>query len=191
MTTPLSTPHSCRVTAVANDDLTPVELEGLGRLFDGEYLDHFGSWTPDCPYGYSPADIHVIASCDGVIIGHVGMQKRIITVGENNVTVAGIGGVLVHADWRGRGIGIKLMRAAQTTLRDKMAAEFGYLGCRPSIVGFYETAGWRRIHVTERSLSRLDGTTVTTNVDPILICPGTRDVTDWPTGDVDLRGRPW
>jgi len=151
-------------------------LDGLRCLFDGEYLDHYGHWTPDFPYGYAPADIHMIASCDGVIVGHVGMQKRTITVGQNDVIVAGIGGVLVHTHWRRHGIGAQLIRAAQITLRDKMAAEFGYLGCRPSIVGFYEAAGWRRVHATERSTSRLDRTTIlTTSDDPILICPGTRD----------------
>ena len=35
----------------------------------------------------------------------------------------------------------------------KPKAEFGYLGCRPEVVPFYQATGWRRIDVVERHVS--------------------------------------
>lgn len=173
-------------------DLTFLELGALRELFDAEYFSEYGQWNPNAPYGYSPADFHVLAYQGSVLTAHLGFQRRIITVGDQQVMVAGVGGVLVHDRSRGSGIGGRMMRFAQTVMREEAGVEFGFLGCREEVVSFYESAGWIRIHVTERCLSRTDQTTVVVSEDePNLICSATRDATQWPPGDVDLRGTPW
>ena len=144
--------------AVLHSDLSRRELECLRDLFDGEYFWEHGPWDPDAPYGYAPADVHVIASSDGRLLGHVGFQLRSIAVGVCDVAVAGTGGVLVRKESRGVGLGAALMRRAQAAMRSfdvpgKPKAEFGYLGCRPEVVPFYQATGWRRIDVVERHVS--------------------------------------
>ena len=144
--------------AVLHSDLSRRELECLRDLFDGEYFREHGPWDPDAPYGYAPADVHVGAFSDGRLLGHVGFQLRSIAVGVCDVAVAGTGGVLVRKESRGIGLGAALMRRAQAAMRSfdvpgKPRAEFGYLGCRPEVVPFYQAMGWRRIDVVERHLS--------------------------------------
>lgn len=144
--------------AVLHSDLSRRELECLRDLFDGEYFREHGPWDPDAPYGYAPADVHVVVSSDGRLLGHVGFQLRSIAVGVCDVAVAGTGGVLVRKESRGIGLGAALMRRAQASMRSfgvpgKPKAEFGYLGCRPEVVPFYQATGWRRIDVVECHVS--------------------------------------
>ena len=144
--------------AVLHSDLSRRELECLRDLFDGEYFREHGPWDPDAPYGYAPADVHVVVSSDGRLLGHVGFQLRGIAVGVCDVVVAGTGGVLVRKESRGIGLGAALMRRAQAAMRSfdvpgKPKAEFGYLGCRPEVVPFYQATGWRRIDVVECHVS--------------------------------------
>lgn len=70
-------------------ELTAEQLTGVRELFDAEYLHELGARVPDAPYGYSPAELHTIAvTGDGVVVGHVGTQRRLIRVGDQPVTVA-------------------------------------------------------------------------------------------------------
>ena len=172
-------------------DLTPEQLDGLGRLFAAEYREDFGEWDPDQPYGYAPHDVHVIATRDGEAVGHVGWARRSITVGGRPVRIAGVGGVLVAPSGRGHHLGQRLMRAAVDSMRAHSDAEFGYLGCAESVVPFYVSCGWRRIVAAERCIG-LDGQpTQTAPGAPLLVMPlrGTEQL--WPAGEIDLQGRPW
>lgn len=173
-------------------DLSVAELDALRKLFDSEYLSDFGQWNPDAPYGYSPADFHVLAFQGPVLAAHVGFQRRVIAVGTQDVVVAGTGGVLVDERSRGTGLGGRAMRHAQKVMRDEAKVDFGFLGCREEVVSFYESTGWIQVYATERSLSRVDQTSVIVSENgPILICSGKRDASAWPHGDIDLRGTPW
>ncbi|MDR6866860.1 GNAT superfamily N-acetyltransferase [Microbacterium resistens] len=176
---------------VAHGELDAAELEGLRALFDTEYLSSHGRWDPDAPYGYSPADIHVTALRGEEIVGHVGFQVRDIAVGATTVTIAGTGGVLVAPSARGTGLGADLLHTARSAMQRTPGVEFGYLGCRPEVVPFYESAGWRRIQAREHSLSLIDDSPVESIDSPILICAAARPLDAWPAGDIDLRGRPW
>lgn len=181
-----------RIVLVGHEALTPTRTAGLRALFDAEYRAAEGEWDPDQPYGYARADLHVVAVDDGRIVGHVGTQRRLVGVGDGDVAVAGTGGVLVDPAHRGAGLGTRLMRVAQEAMRTTAPAAFGLLGCREEVVPFYERTGWTRIHVAERSLARADGAAQVREAGPpVLICAGTRPVSEWPAGDLDLRGRPW
>jgi hypothetical protein len=106
--------------------------------------------------------------------------------------VAGTGGVLVDQRFRGTGLGGRAMHHAQNAMREEAEADFGFLGCRKEVVPFYESAGWVQVHATERCLSRADQTSVIVSQGATtLICSSTRDASEWPNGDIDLRGTPW
>ena len=173
-------------------DLAAKELDALQSFFDSEYLNEFGPWNPDAPYGYSPADTHVLAFRGQALAAHVGFQRRRIAVGTDDVIVAGTGGVLVDERSRGTGLGRRVMRHAQKAMRGEAGVDFGFLGCRREVVPFYESAGWVQVYATERCLSRLDQKTVVVSQGgPNLICAAKRDASEWPKGDIDLRGTPW
>ncbi|MDI3213751.1 GNAT family N-acetyltransferase [Arthrobacter sp. AL12] len=175
-----------------HEDLGMMELAAMQKLFDSEYLSDFGRWNPHAPYGYSPADFHVLAFQGSVLAAHVGFQRRVISVGADEVLVAGTGGVLVDPRFRGTGLGGRAMRHAQKAMRDEAEAHFGFLGCRNEVVPFYESAGWVQVHATERCLSRADQKSVIVSQGgPTLICSSSRDASEWPNGDIDLRGTPW
>ncbi|MCP3426958.1 GNAT family N-acetyltransferase [Rothia sp. AR01] len=180
------------VEIVDHGFLTRAHLSHLGRLFDAEYRHTHGAWTPHRPYGYSPADVHVLVYRDADLLGHAGFQQRTIAVGHRTVHVAGTGGVLITEAARGTGIGRILLLHTHRAMRETPRVEFGYLGCREGVVPFYESEGWHRIAAAERSLSRATGRQVYVPAGaPIMILPVTRGVAEWPRGVVDLRGTPW
>ncbi|MCS4276568.1 aminoglycoside 2'-N-acetyltransferase I [Mycetocola sp. BIGb0189] len=183
---------SVEIIIRAHTDLTPRDLDRLEALFDREYRADFGPWDADYPYGYAPADTHVMALMDGVPVAHIGFQRRVITVGEREVVVAGVGGVLVSADARGTGLGRRVMLHAQTAMRAADGIEFGYLGCRDEVVPFYESAGWHRFRVRETHLARGDATRLVSADNPnVMICAVSRQPAEWPAGSINLRGGAW
>ncbi|MGQ4537070.1 GNAT family N-acetyltransferase [Dermabacteraceae bacterium P7074] len=132
---------SANLNVAPHSLLSSIALAEMRRLFDAEYRADFGDWDPDGPYGYAPADWHVLAWEGGCLVGHVGFQRRVIEVGRAEVTVAGTGGMLVAPEGRGSGLGRRLLLRAQKSMAEDAEADFGYLGCRPAVVGFYESAG--------------------------------------------------
>jgi aminoglycoside 2'-N-acetyltransferase I len=183
---------SWHIRVIKHADLSGNDVAAMRILFDREYLSDFGPWTPEAPYGYSPAGVHTLISDGSGLIAHVGFQVRVIDVGGDVVAVAGTGGVLVDESRRGTGLGRQAMQHAQQAMRDESAVEFGYLGCREQVVPFYQSTGWHRIYATERHASRLDLQAVVTSTgSPLLIHPVRNGTAEWPTGDIDLRGAPW
>lgn len=183
-------PTDERIIAVEHQDLTEAQLQALGALFDGEYLADFGRWDAERPYGYSPADVHTMLFRGVSLVGHVGYQRRRVTVGGREVVVAGTGGVLVNASFRGCGVGGRVMAHAQQMMTQDDRVDFGYLGCREEVVPFYERTGWTRIRAVERHQSMTSPDAVVESHDePILIFAA--GLSHWPDGDIDLHGAPW
>lgn len=175
-----------------HDDLTATDLASLAALFDTEYRASFGPWTPERPYGYAGHDVHILARRGSRIVGHAGFQRRRIAIGAGKLTIAGVGGVLVAPEVRGTGLGTQLVDAAAAAMRSRTGIDAGYLGCREDVVPFYESCGWRRIAASERHIDRLSGEVVEKPPGPpLLILSITLALEDWPSGMIDLRGRPW
>ncbi|WP_224763650.1 GNAT family N-acetyltransferase [Salinibacterium sp. ZJ70] len=153
-------------------------------------LTEFGDWNPQQPYGYAPHDVHVIARRGDATVGHVGWARREIGVGERDVVIAGVGGVLVAGHARGRGLGEQLMSAAVASMRDAGGIQFGYLGCRDAVLPFYQSCGWTRVAAVERSLDREGRPSTDPAGQPLLVFP-LGPSSEWPEGAIDLRGRAW
>lgn len=179
------------IEVVAHARLSADDLVQLGRLFDSEYVGEFGPWDPEQPYGYAGHDVHVIARSGEGVVGHVGWARRIIGVGDFELAIAGLGGVLVSSQARGGRLGDHLMRRAAGSMADAGGVDFGYLGCREDVVPFYVSCGWHRIAAAERSISRSGLPVVNEPGPPLLVLPVERDLASWPDGQVDLRGRAW
>lgn len=179
------------IDVVQHGALTPRLSGELRRLFDAEYLETFGEWDPEQPYGYAPHDVHLIARADDNVVGHAGWARRGIAVGDGVIEIAGVGGVLILKGARGARLGERLMHAAGRSMLDVVGIHFGYLGCREEVVPFYRACGWHRISVAECSVSR-DGSVIEDPAgQPLLILPVESALDDWPLGMIDLRGRAW
>jgi aminoglycoside 2'-N-acetyltransferase I len=172
-------------------ELDSGHVDELTVLFDTEYAGEWGPWNPRTGYGYAAVELHALSRLDGRLVGHAGSGRRFVGVGDGEVVVAGIGGVLTAPDVRGRGVGRALLGALQDAARGSAPADFGLLGCREDVVPFYESCGFRRTEQLVRDLSPRDGSTVVEGRGPTLVCAGTRQLADWPDGTIDLRGLPW
>lgn len=179
------------VAVVAHADLRSLCEASLRELFDAEYERDFGGWDPELPYGFAPHDVHVVAWQGPRIVGHVGWARRTIDVADQQIVVAGVGGVLVSDSARGQNLGERLMAHATMSMLDAGGIAYGYLGCREEVVEFYRKCGWMRISAAERSISRLGEAVSDPPGQPLLVFPIEASLASWPDGDVDLRGRAW
>lgn len=134
--------------------------------------------------------MHVIAYNDDAISGYVGWACWETTVGEQNLGVAGIGGVLVSDSVRGLRLGPRLINEAANSMKDAAGIDFGYLGCREEVAPFYQSCGWTRVAAAERSLDRAGAPRTDSLGQAFLILPIDAS-TEWPSGEVDLKGRTW
>ena len=179
------------IDVVAHSALTVDDVARLHRVFDAEYQQGYGDWNPELPYGYARQDLHIIARQGGAVLGHVGWARRAIRVGDRDVVVAGVGGVLISARARGEQLGSRLMKCAAETMKDADSIAFGYLGCRDEVVSFYISCGWTRISAAERSISRAGQPVFDPPGQPLFVLPIEHRLGSWPGGEVDLRGRAW
>lgn len=172
-------------------ELSAGDYADMAVLFDSEYAPEWGPWDAKRGYGYARGELHCLARAEGELIGYAASARRFVGVGDEEVVVAGVGGVLTGAASRGQGLGQELIRALQEAMRGLAPADFGLLGCREEVVPFYQSCGFSVIESAIKDVSPRDAMTVIVSRGPTLICPGTRSFEEWPGGLVDLRGLPW
>jgi aminoglycoside 2'-N-acetyltransferase I len=172
-------------------ELTSSDYEELGRLFDSEYEEGWGQWSPKTGYGYARGELHALARSRGQLLGYAATARRFIGVGPKEVLIAGTGGVITRKDARGTGVGRQVLAALQEANREFAPVEYGFLGCREEVVPFYEACGYTRLNQLTIDVSPQDAMTVIRSDGPTLICAGTKPISSWPDGTIDLRGLPW
>lgn len=166
-------------------------MESIKHLFDNEYYESFGPYDRFQPYGYAPSENRVLGIVDGEVIGHVGWSCRLISVGEVEVGVGGVGGVLISPAWRGQGVAKMLLSACVESMRSENNLDFGYLGCRKEIVDFYKTCGWQSMFSSEIYIDHSGKTRMAGMGEPLLIYGVSKSVDEWPKGIINIRGRAW
>jgi GNAT superfamily N-acetyltransferase len=132
-----------------------------------------------------------LADGSGAPVAHLGVERRLVAVGQAEVLVAGVGEVAVSPDAQGTGLGARLINELRARLRTEFPADFGFLLCGGSVEGFYLRAGFTRVTNPVRYLDPTDERTVREDNSPTMVMSGRRPMTDWPDGLVDLRGMPW
>lgn len=180
-----------RLRFVAERHLTSDDHAAISDLLVAAFPRHAddfraASWCP------APPDFRLwMEDSSGSIVAHLGFERRLIGVGDRDVLVAGVGGVATHPGWQGRGLGRRMMVELRRVLTTEAPVEFGYLGCREEVVGFYESVGWHRIH---RKVREIDpgSRQWTVTEDPTLIMPASEPLSAWPReGMIGLRGMWW
>lgn len=84
--------------------------------------------------GRDGAALHLLARVDGRPVG----TARVMLAGDT----AKVGRVCVLADWRGKGIGVALMRAAVAECAARPGVRRVRLGAQTHAVGFYAALGF-------------------------------------------------
>jgi len=123
-----------------------VELVDLADFGPGEYeLIEDGEVDP---YGTDPLGIawgeksgHIGMMEAGRLIAHAGWVPVQARAAGGAVDAVGLGGVMVHRDHRGRGVGGELVTGAMVRMGG-LGRPIGLLFCRTQRVPFYQRLGW-------------------------------------------------
>jgi aminoglycoside 2'-N-acetyltransferase I len=135
---------------------------------------------------FASADLRVFLEVDGVLACHIGIYWREVMWNGRKARVGGIGDVMTHPDYRGRGLATLGLNAAIHTFKDERATEFALLFCDADMAPFYAARNWKPFEgevFAEQSgeRSRL-----------ILMQPYVHYLKRAPhQGELDLCGLPW
>jgi len=128
-----------------------VDLVEFGRLSDEQYaalvVDEDDPWNA-AEFGleWLPKDHHVgIRDDDGRLVAMAGLVVVKVQFGERPpVSVVGVGGVIVTASQRGRGLGRWVISEALRRA-EAMGREIAMLFCRVESAGFYRRHGFAEV----------------------------------------------
>jgi predicted N-acetyltransferase YhbS len=134
--------RSITLSLVELTDLSDFTADDMAIIEDGE-VDPYG--TDALGITWREKSGHIGLKEAGRLIAHAGwvpVQMR----SETGVPVAavGLGGVMVHRDYRGQGLGGQLVLGAMQRMRE-LSRPIGLLFCRTERVAFYERLGWRLV----------------------------------------------
>jgi GNAT superfamily N-acetyltransferase len=120
-------------------DLPDFGSEEYAQIVDGED-DPFG--TEHLGIEWGPKDHHVGLMDDGRLVAHAGWltTDARISSGET-IEILGLGGVMLHRRYRGRGVGRAVVVGAMERMRIQ-GGTIAMLFCRPERLRFYGDLGW-------------------------------------------------
>lgn len=126
-----------------------IELSDFGpdrydQIVDGE-VDPYG--TDHLGMEWKEKSGHVALVEEGRAIAHAGWVLTDLRAATGDqFQIVGLGGVMVHRDRRGNGLGHQLVAAAMERM-GKLGLSVGMLFCRTQRVPFYESLGWHPLTV--------------------------------------------
>jgi GNAT superfamily N-acetyltransferase len=169
-----------------------MELIDLPDFGPDDYQQIVGD-EPD-PYGTDQLGIswrdksdHLGLMDGGQLIGHAGWVAVDIRAASGaTFEVLGLGGVIVHRDRRGTGVGRQLVTGAMARMQER-ALSAGMLFCRTERLSFYRRLGWLPIEA-EVTVGQPGGMIVM----PLLTCwVPLAEGAEMPPGDLQVMGLPF
>lgn len=121
------------------NEIVPSELENIKKFLIKCFDDN-----PDFPnvvYTTPDLDECLLLYLDGKLIGHIGINKRIINHKNKTYIVGGIGDVAIDSQYRSQGFGNKLMKEVNKVLKEENY-DLGVLFCHPKLDNFYSSCDW-------------------------------------------------
>src|SRR5574341_646056 len=127
-----------------------MEVRLVTTLSDADKKQLF-KWGPDV-FGvealklqWRPKDWHFLVYVNNELVSHVGIVKHVVTVGEQQITVGGIGGVVTVPSAQTQGYASMALQQATKFMRDELMVEFGMLFCLARLIPFYQRFGWQEV----------------------------------------------
>jgi len=162
------------------------EADGLDKLaFVEEYNDDSND-SNDSIEWIEESNYRVLGFVGGRLVSQVILSSQDILIGSQSLSIAGVGGVGTHPDWRRRGFARRLLKAAEDWIRSEGCYDFGMLFCDPEMIPYYASCGYIQIYNPIFIIQR--GQRVEF-VDHQMVLPISGK--PWPEGVVDIPGRPW
>ena len=159
------------------------EVEILDKL---AFFEEGGDDNDDGIQWIEESDWDILGCVDGKLVSLVILSKHIIRVGSQSLTIAGVGGVATHPDWRRQGFARRLLKAAEDLMRSEGCYDFGMLFCDPKMIPYYSNCGYTQIHNPLFIMQRGQRVAFDDN-EMVLSISGK----PWPEGVVDIPGSPW
>lgn len=126
-------------------DMPQFGPDDYAEIVDGE-PDPFG--TDGLGIEWRGKTSHVGLREEGRLVGHAGwVPAKVESMSGATFEVLGLGGVMVHRDRRGNGVGHRLVLGTMDRMRE-LGDSVAMLFCRDQRLPFYERLGWLPIHGT-------------------------------------------
>jgi aminoglycoside 2'-N-acetyltransferase I len=158
--------------------LSPNQREEIAQWFQKEF-GHI-------PYQWAKPNWYVLTLSEDKLISCLGILERVVAVDGQPIQLAGIGSVMTHPEWRGRGIASALLEKTAAFIRGDLGVQFGLLLCRKEVVPLYAKLGWKLVE-GPTIFDQPTGKMTYPRLTMVLPC-GEKE---WPTGPIDLCGLPW
>jgi len=172
-------------------DLKPQDHERISSLLVAAFPQHVNTFSQKSYWGSMPEYRLLLENPSGELLAHLEFGLRTIGVGPQESKIAGIGAVATRPDVQGQHLGRALFKHLHSLLLERFGVDFGYLGCREAVVGFYQKVGFVRFDQTVLELNPDTGEWQESTY-PNMVLPVCEPLEAWPgTGRVDLRGMPW
>lgn len=168
-------------------DLSADEHSELSVLLSRIYPDHAATFSNGHSWSGARPEGRVIGYDGRRPVSRLGFLRRMLRIESQaaGVFIADVGLVGTDPDYRGLGIGVRLLDETSAVFR-QLQIRFGFLTCRPAVIPFYEKAGWLHLpgQVT-RMITNLGEPERYTG--PALMLPAMSDASGWPAGQVLVR----
>jgi predicted acetyltransferase len=132
---------------------------------------------------------YVMGRLGDKLVSQIGIVDRTVQVGGQSLSIAGIGGVATHPQFRRRGFTGVLLQTALKQMRQRGSSDtydFAMLFCYDPMIPFYTKRGFTQVpnlvHILQAGQWILFG-------DNRMILPLSGK--PWPEGEVDVSGRSW
>jgi GNAT superfamily N-acetyltransferase len=169
-----------------------VELIEFGQLTERRRRELEGDeqdpWDAgDVPLLFRPKERHVGLRNDrGRLIASAGTVTADVEVAGNRFAVVGLGGVIVNAAYRGRGLAREVVTAA-VARAEQFGPEFMLLFCHPDRAGLYRKLGFAEVDATV-TVEQPDGDM---EMPMMAMWRALRPGVSWPEGSVAVSGLPF
>jgi ribosomal protein S18 acetylase RimI-like enzyme len=175
---------------VAEHEMTRAQEQRIQELLIAAYPQYAELWSRQSFWG-GPAEYRVWLEHEDKPIAHLGFARRTISVGNQEVLIAGIGAVCTHPEFQGRGVGKQLFTGLKRILLVRLPVEFAYLECREAVIGFYEKVGFTYMRQTVHCFHP-DKQMWLNDTGAKMVMPIRKTITEWDSKSlIDLRGMPW
>ncbi|HEV3416041.1 MAG TPA: GNAT family N-acetyltransferase [Pirellulales bacterium] len=177
----------CGVRPVA--ELTNDERAALRDLNGAVYPPEVVAAWPGRSIEWSARQWSVIVwdDLESQAVAHAGIVIRQARWKDCDVRVGGIGGVMTHPDFRGRGYARAAVNRGIEFFREQDDIDFGLLVCKPSLIPLYERLSWR-VFAGDLFVEQ-HGKTVKFTFNVPMTCP--LRLQEVLGGAIDLLGPPW